>query len=163
MSKHSSSTRRYPRNSPHAAARIVALALISKGEVKPSEVAVLEAMQAHEQLGLTQQEWHDVVHELCADLLASATQSTDCLIDSRMIERLLADVDDVTLQRLVLRLCTATINADGQIDDGESFVMLAAIDHWGLDPDEHELLEPLLYGLDFQVRPRGTTKDIARP
>ncbi len=163
MSKHPSSTGRYPRNSPHAAARIVALALISTGEVKPSEVAVLEAMQAHEQLGLTQQEWHDVVHELCADLLASATQSTDCLIDSRMIERLLGDVDDVTLQRLVLRLCTAAINADGQIDDGESFVMLAAIDRWGLDPDEQELLEPLLYGLDFQVRPRGMTKDIARP
>ena len=163
MSKHLSSTRRYPRNSPHAAARIVALALISSGEVKPAEVAALEAMQAHAQLGLTQQAWHDVVHELCTDLLASATQRTDCLIDSRMIKRLLGDVDDVTLQRLVLRLCAAAINADGQIDDGESIVMLAAIDHWGLDPDEQELLEPLLYGLDFQVRPRGTTKDIAPP
>lgn len=156
MSMHSSSTRRYPRNSSHAAARIVALALISNGEVKASEVAALEAMQAHEQLGLTQQEWHDVVHELCADLLASATQSTDCLIDARMIEKLLADVDDVTLQRLVLRLCTAVINADGQIDVGESIILLAAIDHWGLEPDEQELLEPLLYGLDFQVVPRGT-------
>ncbi len=155
MSKHWSSTRRYPRNSPHAAARIVALALISSGEVKPSEVAVLEAMQAHEQLGLTQQEWHDVVDELCTDLLASTTRGTDCLIDSRMIERLLGDVDDVRLQRLVLRLCTAAINADGQIDDGESFVMLAAIDQWGLDPDGQELLEPLLYGLDFQVVRRG--------
>ena len=156
MSMHSSTTRRYPRNSPHAAARIVVLALISTGEVKPSEVAVLEAMQAREQLGLTHQEWHDVVDELCADLLASATQSTDCLIDSPMVERLLADIDDVTLQRLVLRLCAAAINADGQIDDGESFVLLAAIDHWGLEPDEQELLEPLLYGLDFQVVPRGT-------
>ncbi len=156
MNKHSSSTRRYARNSPHAAARIVALALISSGEVKPSEVAVLEAMRAHEQLGLTQQEWHDVVHGLCADLLASATQGADCLIDSRMIKRLLGDVDNVTLQRLVLRLCAAAVNADGHIDDGESFVMLAAIDHWGLDPDEQALLEPLLYGLDFQVAPRGT-------
>lgn len=156
MNKHSSSTRHYSRNSPHAAARIVALALISNGEVKPSEVAVLEAMQAHEQLGLTQQEWRDVVHGLCADSPASATQGTDCLIDSGMIERLLGDVDDVALQRLVLRLCTAAINADGQIDDGESFVMLTAIDHWDLDPNEQELLEPLLYGLDFQVVPRGT-------
>jgi uncharacterized membrane protein YebE (DUF533 family) len=156
MSKHSSSTHRYPRNSPHAAARIVALALISNREVKPSEVAVLAAMQAHEQLGLTQQAWHDVVHELCTDLLASATQSTDCIIDSRMIERLLADVDDVTLQRRVLRLCTAAVNADGQIDAGESIVLMAAIDQWGLDPAEQELLEPLLYGLDFQVVPRGT-------
>ena len=159
----SSTMRSYPRNSPHAAARIVALALLSNGETKPTELAMLEAIQAHEQLALSRQEWHDVVHELCADLLASATRSAECLIDSRMIERLLAEVDDVTLQRLVLRLCTAVINADGEIDDGESIVLLAAIDRWGLHPDEHELLEPLLYGLDFQVRPRGTTKNIARP
>lgn len=155
MSKHFSLIRRHPRNSPKAAANIVALALISNGEVKPSEVAVLEAMRVHEQLGLTRQEWHDVVHELCIDLLGSATHGTDCQIDGRMIERMLADVDDVTLQRLVLRLCTAVVNADGQIDDGESIVVLAAIDQWGLHPDEHELLEPLLYGLDFQVTPRG--------
>ena len=68
---------------------------------------------------------------------------------------MLADIDDVALQRLVLRLCTAVVNADGKIDDGESIVVLAAIDHWGLHPDEHELLEPLLYGLDFQVTARG--------
>ncbi len=85
MSKHSSSARRYPRNSPHAAARIVALAHISNGEVEPPEVAVLEAMRAHNQFGLTRQEWHGVVNELCTDLLGSATQGTDCLIDSRMI------------------------------------------------------------------------------
>ena len=147
MSKHSSFTRSYTRNSPRAAARIVALALISTGEVKPSEVAALEKMQAHEQLGLTQQEWHDVVHELCADLLASATQSKDCLIDSWMVKRLFADVDDATLQGLVLRLCEAVINADGQIDDSESFILLAAVDHWGLALDEQKLPDPLLYGL----------------
>jgi tellurite resistance protein len=156
MSKHSSSAHRYPRNSPLAAARIVALALISTREAKSSAVAVLEAMQAHEQLGITQREWHHVVHELCTDLMATATQGTDCLIDSRMIKQLLADIDSVTLQRQVLRLCTAAINADGQVDAAESIVLLAAIDHWGLDPDEQELLEPLLYGLDFQVVPRGT-------
>ncbi len=158
MSKHSSSTRRYARNSPQAAAHIVALALISNGEVKPSEVAVLEAMRVHEQLGLTRQEWHGVVHELCIDLLGSAAHGTDCRIDGRMIEQMLADIDDVALQRLVLRLCTAVVNADGKVDDGESIVVLAAIDHWGLHPDEHELLEPLLYGLDFQVTARSTRR-----
>ena len=158
MSKHSSSTRRYARNSPQAAAHIVALALISNGEVKPSEVAVLEAMRVHEQLGLTRQEWHGVVHELSIGLLGSATHGTGCQLDGRMIEQMLADIDDVALQRLVLRLCTAVVNADGKVDDGESIVVLAAIDHWGLHPDEHELLEPLLYGLDFQVTARSTRR-----
>lgn len=148
--------RRYPRNSPQAAANIIALAFISDGEVKPSEVAMLEAMRAHEHLGLTRQQWHDVVHKLCIDLLGSATYGTDCEVDGRMIEGMLANVDDVTLQRLVLRLCAAVVSADGQIDANESIVVLAAIDQWGLHPDEHELLEPLLYGLDFQVTRRGT-------
>ena len=156
MSKHSSSARRYSRNSPHAAARIVALALISNGMVTSAELAVLEAMRAHEQLGLTRQQWHDVVDELCADLLQAATPCTDCHVGSGTIERLLEDVSEVALQRLVLRLCTAVINADRQIDEGESIVLRAAIDSWGLHPDEQELLEPLLYGLDFQVVPRGT-------
>ena len=154
MSKHSSSAHRYPRNSPRAAARIVALALISNGEIKPSELAELEAVQAHQLLGLTRLEWHDVVHELCAELLQSATYGANCHIDSRMIERLLANVDNVTLQRLVLRLCAAVINADRQVDEGESIVLRAAINRWGLHPDEQEFLEPLLYGLDFQVLPR---------
>ena len=155
MSKHSSSAHHYPRNSPHAAARIVALALISNGAVTTSELAVLEAMQAHEQLGITRQQWHDVIDELCADLLQAATPCTDCHIGSAKIERLLDEVSDVKLQRLVLRLCTAVVNADGQVDEGESIVLRAAIDSWGLHPDEQELLEPLLYGLDFQVAPHG--------
>ena len=140
--------RSYPLNSPHAAARIVALTLLSDGQFQPTELAMLEAIQAHEQLGLTRHEWHDVVHEFCADLLASATRSTDCLIDSRTIARLLADVDNVTLQCLVLRLCTALINADRQVDKGESIVLLAAIDHWGLHPVGLEPLEPLPHDLD---------------
>ncbi len=156
MSKHSSSTRRYPRNSPHAAGRIVALALISNGVVKPSEWAELESMQTHEQLGLTREEWHDVVGDLYVDLAGTGTPLADCLGDARMIERLLDDVDDVTLQRRVLRLCTAVIHADRQVDEGESAVLRAAIDHWDLYPEEREFFEPLLYGLDFQVGPRRT-------
>ncbi len=56
MSKHPSSAHRYPRNSPHAAARIVALTLISNGGITASELAVLEAMQAHEQPGTTRRQ-----------------------------------------------------------------------------------------------------------
>jgi len=52
-------------------------------------------------------------------------------------------------------LCSAVVHADCQIDDGESFVLLAAIERWGLHPDDQALLEPMLYGADFQVRRRG--------
>jgi uncharacterized tellurite resistance protein B-like protein len=141
----------YPTNSPQAAARIVAWALIANGEVKPSEWAELKSMRVHEHLGLTREEWHEVVGDLYIDLVGSATSLADCLGDAQMIKRLLDTVDDPGLKRKIMRLCTLVINADGQVDEGESVFLLAALSQWELHPEEEELVEPLLYGLDFQV------------
>ncbi len=126
--------RSYPRNSPQAAARIVVLAMLADGQLQPAELATLEAVAAHEQLGLSRQEWQDITHDFCTDLLASAIAETDCLIDAGMIAGLFAEIDDPTLQSLVLRLCTAVVNADGQVHSSEYIVLLATIDHWGLYP-----------------------------
>lgn len=151
--------RPYPRNSAEAAARIVALALIANGRIKTVETAALDALQAHERLGLTRPQWHGVIHDLCADLLGPARCGAEGCIPSELLDRLLDEVDDDTTRRLVLRLCSAVVHADRQIDDGESLVLLAAIERWGLHPDDQALLEPMLYGADFQVRPRGAAAD----
>ncbi len=156
MSKHFASAHRYPRNSPRAAGRVVALALIANGEVKPSEWATLESNQVHEQLGLTKEEWHEVVGDLYIDVASSARSLASSRFDDRMITQVLADVDDPTLQRSVMRLCMAVIHADRQVDEGESAVLRTAIDSWDLPPEEQEVIEPLLYGRDFQVVPRRT-------
>lgn len=154
---HSTCLSSYPRNSPQAAARILAVALISNGKMQPSELAAMEAHDARGQLDITDLDWHDVVHDLCAHLLSTATHGTgtDCRIDPRLIEQMLDEVDDVALQRRVLRLCTVIADADGQIDEGEETVLLAAVNRWELHPEEQPLLEPLLYGLDFQVASRS--------
>jgi uncharacterized tellurite resistance protein B-like protein len=146
----------YPTNSPHAAARIVALALIANSEIRTSEWAALTSMQVHEHLGLTTEEWHEVVSDLYVDLLGARTALADCLGDAQMTKRLLDHVDDPGLQRKVMRLCTGVINADGQVDEGESAFLLATLSQWELHPEEQELVEPLLYGLDFQVMHRRT-------
>lgn len=151
--------RPYPRDSAEAAARIVALALIANGRIKAVETAALDALQAHERLGLTRAQWHGVINDLCADLLGPARCGDEGCIPSELLDRMLDEVDDDTTRRLVLRLCSAVVHADRQIDEGESFVLLAAIDRWGLHPDDHALLEPMLYGTDFQVRPRGVAAD----
>lgn len=149
----------YPRNSAEAAARIVALALVANGRIKAVETAALDALQAHERLGLTRPQWHGVIHDLCADLLGPARCGDESCIPGELLDRMLDEIDDDTTRRLVLLLCSAVVHADRQIDDGESFVVLAAIERWGLHPDDHALLEPLLYGTDFQVRPRGVAAE----
>ncbi len=145
----------YPRNSPQAAARIVALALISNGKMQPSELEALADSDANVQLALTGTDWHDVVHDLCVDLLLMAKHGTHCRLDPSLMEQAFDQVDDVALQRRVLRLCMAVVQADGIIDDGESAFLLTVVDCWEVHPEEQPLLEPLLYGLDFEVAVRG--------
>lgn len=154
--------RSYPRNSAEAAARIVALALIANGHIKAVETAALDARRGHERLGLTRPQWHGVIHDLCADLLGPARCGDESCIPGALLDRMLDEVDDDSTRRTVLRLSSAVVHADSQIEDGESFVLLAMIERWGLHPDDHALLEPMLYGADFQVRPRGVAAGAIR-
>lgn len=149
------SLRPYPVNSPHAAARIVALALIANGRIKAVETATLDALDAPGLLRLTRTQWHEVISDLCGDLLKRSRSDGECCISADLLDHVLDEVEDVAQRRVVLRLCSAVVQADRQIDDGESFLLLAAVERWGFHPDEQALLEPLLYGSDFQVRPRG--------
>jgi hypothetical protein len=128
--------RPYPRNSPQAAARIVALTLLADGQLQRTELSSLETLYGHERLGLRRYELHAVLQDFCADLLedARAAHDEDCRITPALIELLLADIDNPGLQRQVLALCTAVARADGRLDDGESIVLGAAIEHWGTAP-----------------------------
>jgi hypothetical protein len=72
MTAPSPQLRSYPRNSPQAAARIVALAPIANGRVKTVEIAALDALGALGRLGVTRPRWQAVIGELCADLLHGA-------------------------------------------------------------------------------------------
>lgn len=126
--------RHYPMNSPQAAGRIVALALLADGHLCKRELDVLDRLDAHGQLGLAQGELHTVVHGFCDDLLATANGHWDAAfqLDARMLSQLLSDIEDPLLHRKVLALCAAIVDADLHVADGESLVLLAAIKHWGL-------------------------------
>ncbi|HRI18346.1 MAG TPA: TerB family tellurite resistance protein [Burkholderiaceae bacterium] len=126
--------RPYPQNSPRAAGRIVALTLLADGRLEDTELSCLEAMHGHERLGLRRYELHAVVQDFCADLVedARAARDDDCRITPALIELLLADIDDVSLQRRVLALCAGVARADGRMHDNESIVIDAALRQWGI-------------------------------
>ena len=128
--------RPYPRNSPQAAARIVALTLLADGQLQRAELTSLDALGGAARLGLRRDELQAVVHDFCADLLddARAARDDDCRITPALIELLLADIDDRTLQRKVLALCAGLAGADGRLHDGESIVLGIAIEQWGIVP-----------------------------
>ena len=126
--------RSYPHNSPEAAARIVALVLISDGHVCSSEFDVLKQLGAERELGLEPQLLPHIVHTLCEELLAGGyeTGSLMCNVDDGALASLMAEISDPALQREVLRLSLAAARADGHLADGETLVVEAARHHWKL-------------------------------
>lgn len=126
--------RTYPNNSPQAAARIVALAMLADGQVGKAEIDVLGRLRAHEQLGLWPDELHSIVHSMCDDILATVelTWANACQVDPQTLAKLMAEIDDPELRLKVLGLCVAVVEADGHVVEGEAIVLRAAVEQWGL-------------------------------
>ena len=129
--------RTYPTNSPQAAGRIIAMALLADGHLSKAELDLLDQLDVHHQLGLARSELHGVVHGFCEDLLVSASGgwADACRVDSATLFALLAEIEDPALRLQVLQLCTQVVDADQHLADGESTLLLAAIEHWGLQPE----------------------------
>ena len=142
--------RTYPNNSPHAAARIVALAMLADGHLCRTELDALACVDVHTQLGLPPAELHAIVHALCEDLLSSShgTWEAACRVDSGSLAALLSEIDDPALRVKVLRLCLTVFAADEHLAEGESIVLIAAIKCWGLPRDRREARAATLRAAD---------------
>ena len=126
--------RTYPHNSPQAAARIVALAMLADGQLCVEEILVLDYVQAYEQRGLSAQQLDAVVAAFYEDLRVGPHSGWGeaGLVDPRTMAAMMAEIDDPALQRQVLRLCISVAEADGLVGESESLVLGAAVEYWGL-------------------------------
>ncbi len=126
--------RTYAPDSPQAAARIVALALVSDGHLSRAEWQVLERLDASTQLGLPPQEMQSVVHALCEDLLSAArlNWSDVCRIDPDQLANVLDEIRDPDLRAKVLHLSAAVVHADAHLAEGETRLLAAAGERWGM-------------------------------
>lgn len=131
--------RKYAKNSPQAAARIVALTLIADGDIGQAELALLDDLAVHQQLGLDRDELHAVIDTFCEDLLSTKQlELADvCPVDEHTLVDLMGEIDDPTLRRKVLDLCVRLAEVDDQVAEGESIVLSAAVAHWSL---QHQML-----------------------
>lgn len=128
--------RTYPRNSPEAAARIVALVMLADGHVDCVELQTLEHLDVDRQLELHPGQLQRVLHDVCEDLLVAwgGQWETACQVDASTLSTLLDELSDVNLQTTVLRLCTAMVDADGQVADCEDRLLQAARAQWQVEP-----------------------------
>jgi tellurite resistance protein len=124
--------RTYPRNSPQAAARIVALALTSDGHVCSSEENALESLGIAGELGLAPAQFAQIVQTLCEDR-SVAHMSPELTVDrvgTALLSTLIDEIDDPALRRKVMRLCIAVAIADGHLADGEIALLAAVFNAW---------------------------------
>ena len=122
-----------PKNSPQAAARIVALTVVADGEIGDAEIEYLDRLAVHEQLGLARPALHTLLDTFCEDLLSSEQLkwADACPVDERTLAHLMGEIDDPALRLKLLRLCVELAEVDAHVDDGESSVLVAAVEHWG--------------------------------
>jgi len=140
--------RKYAKNSPQAAARIVALTLVADGDLGQAELALLDELAVHQQFGLTRDALHAVIDTFCEDLLSSKqlAMADACPVDEYVLEELMGEIDDPALRRKVLSLCVKLAEVDDHVAEGESIVLIAAVAHWSL---HYQMLGPL----DEEVSP----------
>ena len=123
--------RSYPRNSPEAAARVLALLLVADGNVCPSELRLLESLDTAGALGLDRDGLPRIVQGLCEDLMVAAP-SCDLFstLDSDTRAALFGEVDAPYLQRRILALATAAAGADRHRAENETRLLEELRDHW---------------------------------
>jgi uncharacterized tellurite resistance protein B-like protein len=128
--------RSYPRNSPEAAARILALVLISDGHVCRSEFETLKQLDGVRHFGLDPQKMPGIVQTFCEDLLMEGFDGRSLLsrMGDGLMASLMAEVDDLHLRAQVLRLATAVANADKHLSEGETAMIQAIHDLWQTSP-----------------------------
>lgn len=122
--------RSFPKDSPQAAARLLCLILIADGDAVQVEFEMLERLGAAERLGLSRDELHDVLRELCEDLFCAERRRWGRTIDLQTFDALLAELESPALRNQVLQLAYAVAIADRRLSDGEAELLARANRQW---------------------------------
>lgn len=128
--------RHYPADSPKAAARVIALALLADGAIDPSELATLKHRRTLNRFGLTEKEFDAVIHALCEDLMVYSHRAAagHLEIGREALRDVLAEVRSTRLRKRLLHTVLDIANADGELGGGEAALIACAAECWGIDP-----------------------------
>ena len=130
--------RTYPRNSPEAMARIIALILLADGDLDDGEVEMLDDLGVYDRLGVSRKTFIRVVQEYFEDLLHDDTGDRIRLLDAKRLDVVLDGVDDEKKRIDLAAMMLSLISADGDMNDAELATLRHVLVHWGLTLEEIE-------------------------
>lgn len=128
--------RHYPADSPKAAARIIALALLADGAIDPSELATLKRRRTLDRLGLDEPEFDAVIRDLCEDLMVYSHRAAagHLEIGREALREVLAEIRHPKLRKRLLKIVLDIANADSELAGGEAVLIASAAECWSIDP-----------------------------
>lgn len=130
--------RTYPRNSPEAMARIIALILLADGDLDDGEVEMLDDLGVYDRLGVSRKTFIRVVQEYFEDLLHDDAGDRIRLLDAKRLDVVLDGVDDDKKRVDLAAMMLSLISADGDMNDAELATLRHVLVHWGLTLEEIE-------------------------
>jgi uncharacterized tellurite resistance protein B-like protein len=129
--------RSYPIDSPEAATRLLAVALLADGHYAITEIKTLDRLNAPARLGLGPEAFKTVIDHFCEDLLLATHGEWlgSAAIDSATRRGLLAEVQNPALGAEVRALCEAVMLCDGHMADGELALLDELAKAWPQQPN----------------------------
>ena len=126
--------RSYPTDSPKAISRLLALTMIVDGHLAPSEQNAMHRSGILQQVGIAEDEFDDVVRDLCEDLLATADRrcSQEVEIDIHLLDALLGELQDTALRMSVMKAMLDIVHADSVLDTRETLLIERAFKTWSV-------------------------------
>lgn len=123
----------YATDSPRAVSRLLALAMIVDGHLAPAELKAMRHSGVLQGVGIGEDDFDDVVQELCEDLLATAHQrgAGEVEIDAKLLDGLLHDVEDPALRMGTMKAMLDIVHADTVLDGRETLLIQRAFKAWG--------------------------------
>jgi hypothetical protein len=84
---------------------------------------------------------HALLDLFCEDLLSSEqlTWADACPVDERTLAELMGEIQDLPMRQNLMRICVELAEVDRHVAEGESIVLTAAVEHWGL---HYEMFRP---------------------
>ena len=122
--------RAYPADSPRALARLLVLALLADGQLDERELATLERRGAFAALGISREDFMQVLYDFCADVARLTEAGGGYRLTPRLLSALFAEVNDPRAKERLLNLIVAVVSSDGRFSEGEERLFLGALDAW---------------------------------
>jgi tellurite resistance protein len=134
--------KRYPKNSPEAVARVVAMMMITDSRLDDRELGIMDELRIYDIIGISRNRFSQVMEDYCSDLMSEGEANGRVrLVDEARINEIVDLVDDHDTR---LRACGMMLNiakADGKLHPTEVAVFRHILDRWGftLESLEREL------------------------